>query len=207
MTQTYTVNREEELLTLLNPRYPACRLAGRAGFGELPQQMEPMGENASKLSYHVGRLQELGLLLPAPEGQGRGQHLRAVAQRFVLSPVLFPVLSNESLRPMLEVLCESFLSAARMPEPDPSREYLLMDFKQGAALSPTQEQWRKDRRGLTVQQFHLSPERYAALMTDLQARIAQEVQASQETGAGLWHTVALLGFPGVMLPMSEQETQ
>lgn len=193
MTRTYTVSREEELLTLLNPRY---------GFHLLGQFTEPctaseaarrMGEHASKLSYHVGRLQELGLLLPAPEGQGRGQHLRAVAQRFVLAPSLVPILNNETIRPMLDALCESFLASSEVPEHDPAQEYVLMDWSKAQDAPALRQDWSQGRRGVEVQPFHLPPARYAALMNDLQRRIREEVQASQETKSGKWHTVALWG--------------
>ena len=46
-------------------------------------------------------------------------------------------------------------------------------------------------------------------MTELQERVLREVQASrEETGdekaEKQWHTVALLGFPGTMLPLAEK---
>lgn len=195
-------------MTLLNPQF---------GFHLLGQFMEPitaseaarrMGQSASKVSYHVGKLQELGLLQVTPAPTGRGQQLQAVAQRFVLHPALFPVLSlsNETLRPMpmLSALFDAFLSSSDTPEPDATKEYVLMDFRTGADTPHMPHGWEDGQRGLVVQQFHLTRERYLALLNDLQDRVVQEAQASRDTPAGRWHTLALLAFPGVLLPMAEE---
>lgn len=205
MIKTYTVGREEELLALLHPKY-GFHLLGQ--FGEpctASEAARKMGESATKLSYHVGRLQELGLLVPAAAEVGRGQPFQTVAGRFVLAPELFPLLSNELVRPMLQALVDAFLAANGGPEPDSEHEYVLMDL-QKAHEAPLRHDWHKERRGVEVQQFRLSKERYAALMTDLQERIGQEMQATGKDQQDKWHTIALMGFPGNLLPMAEKET-
>lgn len=204
---TYVVSREEELFALLHPRYGFHLLGQFREACTASEAARRLGDPASKVSYHVGRLQELGLLEPVAGAGGRGQPLQAVAQRFVLTPQLFPLLNNETVRPMLEALLESFLAAGEVPEPDPAREYVLMDWHAEAAeeSSLPAHDWATQRRGVQVQQFHLTRERYAALMTDLQTRIEQEIRASRGKPEGKWHTVALLGFPGTLLPLVERE--
>ncbi|MGX9687547.1 helix-turn-helix domain-containing protein [Deinococcus wulumuqiensis] len=203
MTKTHIVRREEELLALLSPQF---------GFHLLGQFVQPttaseaarrLGESASKVSYHVGKLQNLGLLEPAGNGEGRGQHLQARAQRFVLDPALLPALDSETVRPMLTALTEAFLAASAQAEPDPAREYVLMDLTPDAAHSLAPD-WKTERRGVLVQQFRLPRERYAALMTELQERLQREADTGAKAERDQWHTVALLGFPGTMLPLAEK---
>ncbi|MDO4245671.1 MAG: hypothetical protein Q4C89_06590 [Deinococcus sp.] len=191
MPKTYTVRREEELLTLLHPHYGFHLLGQFAGATTASEAARSMGESASKISYHVGKLHELGLL-EAAEGEGRGQKLQAVATRFVLAPDLLPLLT---------ALTEAFLTSASREEADPAREYVLMDFARDAATSLAPD-WQTERRGVLVQQFRLPRERYAALMTDLQQRLQQEVDTASGDRQGGWHTVALIGFPGTLLPMA-----
>lgn len=200
MPETYTVRRAEELLTLLHPHYGFHLLGQFAEATTASEAARKMGESASKISYHVGRLQELGLLDTAG-GEGRGQKLRAVATRFVLAPALLPLLSSETVRPMLTALTEAFLVSASRQEADPAREYVLMDLARDAAISLAPD-WQTERRGVVVQQFRLPRERYAALMNDLQQRLQQEVDAASDDQPGGWHTVALIGFPGTLLPMA-----
>lgn len=203
MPKTYTVRREEELLTLLHPHYGFHLLGQFAEATTASEAARRMGESASKISYHVGKLQELGLL-EAAEGEGRGQKLQAVATRFVLAPDLLPLLSSETVRPLLTALTEAFLTSASREEADPAREYVLMDLARDAATSLAPD-WQTERRGVLVQQFRLPRERYAALMTDLQQRVQREVDTASSDKQGGWHTVALIGFPGTLLPMSDKQ--
>lgn len=203
MSKTHIVRREEELLTLLHPQYGFHLLGQFAEATTASQAARQLGESASKISYHVGKLQELGLLDTA-EGEGRGQKLRAVATRFVLAPALLPLLSSETVRPMLIALTEAFLASASRQEADPAREYVLMDLARDAVTSMAPD-WQTERRGVLVQQFRLPRERYAALMADLQQRLQQEVDAARDDQPGGWHTVALIGFPGTLLPMSDKQ--
>lgn len=203
MPKTYTVRREEELLTLLHPHYGFHLLGQFAEATTASEAARRMGESASKISYHVGKLQELGLL-EAAEGEGRGQKLQAVATRFVLAPDLLPLLSSETVRPLLTALTEAFLTSASREEADPAREYVLMDLARDAATSLAPD-WQTERRGVLVQQFRLPRERYAALMTDLQQRVQREVDTASDDKQGGWHTVALIGFPGMLLPMSDKQ--
>ena len=104
---------------------------------------------------------------------------------------------------MLTALTEAFLAASAQAEPDPAREYVLMDLTPDAAHSLAPD-WKTERRGVLVQQFRLPRERYAALMTELQERLQREADTGAKAERDQWHTVALLGFPGTMLPVAEK---
>ncbi|MFC4638812.1 winged helix-turn-helix domain-containing protein [Deinococcus hohokamensis] len=199
---TYVLRSEAQLRALLDVRYGGHLLGQFRNGATASEVARRLGEPAPRVAYHVGRLRQLGLLVAAQRA-GRGQTLRAVADRFVVPAALRPALGAHTARPLLASLSEAFL-AAHTPAPDDPQDLTLLDLQAQAGevdLGPV----APDAARLMVRVARLPPAAYDRIMRAAWDAIAQEEQAQPGARGARLFTLSLMGFPGSMLPLSETQ--
>lgn len=194
------LSSDAQLRALLDVRYGAHLLGQFRSGATASEAARRLGEPAPRVTYHVGRLRRLGLLIPAP-GPGRGQRLRPAARRFVVPPELAGTLGACAARPLLAALTDAFLTAPAQRQAPEGRELTLLDLDAGPR--DVELTAAPDAAQLLTRVTRLTPAAYDRVLRAAWAAIAQEEQ-SEERGAQLF-TLALMGFPGSPLPLAPGE--
>ncbi len=201
---------EAQLDALLDVRHGTHLLAQFLTAHTASEAARKLGEPANRVSYHVRRLHDLGLLVNA-ETRGRRQLYRSVAEDFYLSPELHRSLEGvQGVRPYLNALIEAYLAAGNRQTEQPDTPFVQLSQdggdERGAALSvgvPEPDPAVAFAAQLNMRVLHLTPARYR----ELSALLWQAVQDAEAVPPGTpgtrLCTVALLTFPGSVLPLQE----
>lgn len=189
-----------QLAALLQVRYGGHLLSQFRDGATASEAARRLGEPAPRVSYHVRRLTGLGLLVPAGEA-GRGRRLRPAAERFVLDPALRPQLHLGSVRPFLTALTDAFLASASLGDTPPEGELVLLDLRRDAQPAPPPAPPHAPRALMRL--VRLTPAAYERVCAQAWEALASEAEADPDAPGARYFTLSLLGFPGTMLPLSE----
>lgn len=201
--QTFVIAREDQLRALLDVRYGVHLLAQfRSPDAALSasEVARLLGEPAPRVTYHVRRLETLGLLVPAgPPGAGRARRLRPVARRFTLTAALRGLLDAESIRPFLGALTDAMLGASAAWDAGNPHDHVVFDLDRQdwlAQTTPGTPRLLMLTRRLTPQAF----ERACAAAWDA---LRAEPEAAPDAPGARHFTLSLLAFPGSVLPIAD----
>lgn len=202
---TLTVQTEAQLAALLDVRYGGHLLAQFRDGATASEAARRLGEPAPRVSYHVRRLEALGLLVPCggPPGPGGGRKLRPAAECFALHPDLRGLLHGDSVRPFLSTLTNAFLASAREHPADPGDRGVFLDLRRHAPGEVTLPPLPPHAPRALVRMVSLTPAAFERVCAQAWEALASEAEADPDAPGARSFTLSLLGFPGTMLPLSE----